>query len=207
MLSKFAKIEASKVEPKKHVPNILGSSNKCKDERELNDLYSTNPIIVQMLIDMETPFYNVLEPSCGLGHISKKLIENGVDVTSHDLIDYGWEDAITGQNFLHRTEKWDGDIITNPPFKYVDAFLTNAMEIIPDGRRVAFFMRTLFLEGKKRKILLEKYPIKTVYVSSSRVTCAKGGDDSLFNTSGIMCYSWFVWEKGYTGKTELKLFN
>ena len=93
-----------------------------------------------MLIDMETPFYNVLEPSCGLGHISKKLIENGIDVTSHDLIDYGWDDAITGQNFLHRTEKWDGD-------------------------------------------------------------------DSLFNTSGIMCYSWFVWENGYTCKTELKLFN
>ena len=35
------------------------------------------------------------------------------------------------------------------------------------------FLKVQFLEGKARRKLFEKYPPKCVYVSSSRILCAK----------------------------------
>ena len=45
-----------------------------------------------------------------------------------------------------------------------------------DGNRLALFLKVQFLEGKKRKELFSKYPPKVIYVSSSRIKCAKNGD-------------------------------
>ncbi len=47
---------------------------------------------------------------------------------------------------------------------------------------------------------------KTVYVSSSRLNCAKDGNFDLYTSSAI-AYAWFVWEKGYQGDTIVKWIN
>ena len=69
-----------------------------------------------------------------------------------------------------------------------------------------FFLRITFLEGKRRRELYNKYPPKIIYVASTRLKCALGGK---FNeTEGsVACYAWFIWEKGFTGITQLKWFN
>lgn len=36
---------------------------------------------------------------------------------------------------------WDGDILTNPPYKYAKEFIEHAMTIIPDGRKVFMFLK------------------------------------------------------------------
>lgn len=41
---------------------------------------------------------------------------------------------------------WDGDILTNPPYKYAKEFIEHAMTIIPDGRKVFMFLKLQFLE-------------------------------------------------------------
>ena len=64
-----------------------------------------------------------------------------------------------------------------------------------------------FLEGKKRREFLKRFPIKTVYVSSSRLNCAKNGDFVKYNNNSARCYAWYIWEKGYNGDTIMKLFN
>ena len=63
---------------------------------------------------------------------------------------------------------WDGDILTNPPYKYAKEFIEHAMTIIPDGRKVFMFLKLQFLEGKARGELFKKYPPRYVYVSRSR---------------------------------------
>ena len=80
------------------------------------------------------------------------------------------------------------------------------MELIDEGAKVAFFLKVLFLEGKKRKKLFERYHPKTVYISSSRIICAKNGRFDEVKSSA-MAYAWFVWEKGYKGNTVLKWIN
>lgn len=47
--------------------------------------------------------------------MSKVLEEHGYNVYSTDLIDRGY--GIGGVDFLQVNEKWNGDILTNPPYK------------------------------------------------------------------------------------------
>jgi hypothetical protein len=63
-------------------------------------------------------------------------------------------------------------------------------------------LRLQFLEGINRYLLLFRCnPPKTVYVFSKRLTFQR---PSLYlKNSGMICYAWFVWEKGYTGRPQI----
>lgn len=98
------------------------------------------------------------------------------------------------------------DIVTNPPYSKAEAFVRHALEICDDGHKVAMFLKLTFLEGKSRKKLFAEYPPKVVYVSSSRLICAKNGDFEAYGSSAV-AYAWFVWVKGYTGDTTIKWIN
>jgi hypothetical protein len=70
------------------------------------------------------------------------------------------------------------------------------------------FLRIQFLESKERGEFFKSFPPKTVYVSRSRIPCAKNGNFEEYKENGsASCYCWFVWEKGFNGTTKLKWFN
>lgn len=185
----------------------LGASNHTAEERQAEDFYSTDPEAVKMLLEMETFNNNIWECACGEGHLSKQMEKMGYAVRSTDLIDRGYGNG--GVDFLAQTEQFDGDIITNPPYKFAAEFVERSLELIPTGNRVAMFLKVQFLEGKKRKELFAKYPPKIVYVSSSRILCAKNGDFENIRKSGgsAVAYCWFIWEKGFKGDPIIKWFN
>ena len=110
-----------------------------------------------------------------------------------------------GVDFLSQTEPFNGDIVTNPPYKYAEDFIVKALELIPEGHKVCMFLKIQFLEGRKRKDLFKKYPPYTVWVSSSRIQHGKNGNFQ--NKSSMMATAWYVWKKGYFGPTYLKWFN
>ena len=197
-------IDKKEVKSSNKIFTTLGASSHTNEEREVNDYYATDPIAIDLLFN-EEDFSNVLEPSCGEGHLSERMIELGCDVESYDLIDRGYGKV---GDFLRRTS-WDGDVITNPPYKYAQDFIEHALEIIPEGRKVAMFLKIQFLEGKKRKEMFKKYPPKTIYVSSSRILCAKNADFVKMKKGGgsAVAYAWYVWVKGYTGDTVIKWIN
>ena len=111
--------------------------------------------------------------------------------------------------------QYDGDIVTNPPYKYALEFVKSALRRVKTGRKVCMFLKLQFLEGKERKEFFLKNPPKTVYVSSSRIVCAINGEfEKLNEKTGKMermtsaaAYAWFVWEKGYKGETVIKWIN
>ena len=53
---------------------------------------------------------------------------------------------------------FNGDIITNPPYKYAKEFVEKALEVIPKGNKVAMFLKLQFLEGKARRKMFETSP-------------------------------------------------
>ncbi len=182
----------------------LGASNHCGHERQSEDYYATEPKATEWLMKLEKFNGLILEPSCGEGHISKVLINYGYTVVSRDLVDRGFGDIA---DFLSPDNTtWDGDIITNPPYKYAQEFVEKALQIIPDGHKVAMFLKLTFLEGKARKHLFRIWPPCRVYVSSSRLKCAMNGEFEKFSSSAT-AYAWFVWEKGFCGDTVVKWFN
>jgi hypothetical protein len=185
----------------------LGASNHTDKERENDDYYATDPKAAELLLELET-FDKIWECACGEGHLSKVFEKAGYQVRSSDLIDRGYGDV--GVDFLGDDNKsWNGDIITNPPYKYALEFVEKALSIIPDGNKVAMFLKIQFLEGKSRKKLFTTQPPKTVYVSSSRLLCAKNAefDEMIAGGGSAVAYAWYVWEKGFRGTTQLKWFN
>jgi len=153
----------------------LGASNHTDEERQSEDFYATTPKAAELLLQLETFYHKIWEPACGEGHLSKVFESTGYEVKSTDLMDRGFGEA--GVDFLGiDNQAWDGDIITNPPYKYAQEFIEKALEIIPNGRKVAMFLKLQFMEGKARKKLFLKDPPKTVYVSSSRLMCAKNAE-------------------------------
>lgn len=194
----------------KSVYSTLGASNHSNEEREKNDYYATDPIAIDVLLDDGNAILNeyIWECSTGEGHLSKRLIERGYTVRSTDLIfrEYG----IGGVDFLQqKPQHFKGDILTNPPYKLAKEFIEHALEIIQEGNKVFMFLKLQFLEGKSRKELFKKYPPKCVYISSSRILCAKNGDFEKAKKNGgsAVAYAWYEWQKGYSGDTIIKWIN
>jgi hypothetical protein len=185
----------------------LGASNHTDKERQSEDFYATEPKAAELLLQLEKFSQNIWECACGAGHLSKVFEKAGYKVKSTDLVDRGYGES--GIDFLKSEIKWEGDIVTNPPYKYAKEFVEKALEIIPEGNKVAMFLKLQFMEGKARKNLFLKYPPKIIYVSSSRLLCAKNGEfDKMIEGGGsAVAYGWYIWEKGYQGKTELQWFN
>lgn len=186
-----------------------GASNHSSEDRQQDDFYATEPKALQLLLDIYKFNNSIWECACGAGHLSNVLLDNGYDVLSTDLVYRGF--GTGGIDFLnfYPEEKNKMDIITNPPYKYAKEFVEHSLDISEQGVNIAMFLKVTFLESKARKMLFEKYPPKIVYVSSSRLQCAKNGD---FDTYGkgvgtAVAYAWFIWEKGYSGETVLKWFN
>ena len=183
----------------------LGSSNHTADERAAYDYYATDPQAVEMLLALESFAPLIWEPACGEGHISKVLTANGYEVISTDLIYRGYGEP-EPMDFLTETfPDFEGDIITNPPYSAGLEFVERALETVRPGGKVAMFLKVQFLEGKRRGELFAKTPPRTVYISRSRLACAKNGDFS--HTEKAIAYAWYVWEKGFTGDPVIKWFN
>lgn len=160
-----------------------------------------------MLLELETFSPNIWECAAGQGHLAEVFKQHGYNVLSTDLIDRGYGEG--GVDFLKWDKQFDGDIITNPPYKIASSFIEKALETVIDGHKVAMFLKIQFLEGKARGELFKKYPPKTVWVSRSRLLCAKNGEFEKMKAGGgsAVAYAWYIWEKGYQGKTTLDWFN
>lgn len=182
--------------------NIRNSMLRLADA-EANDYYATEPRAVELLLEQENFSERIWEPCCGEGHISKVLDAHGHIVRSTDLIDRGF--GAGGQDFLNSpTVVWNGDIITNPPYKYAKEFVERALDVVAHGCKVAMLLRLTFLEGQSRRDLFRENPPQTVYVSSARLQCAKNGN---FEGKSMVAYAWFVWHKGHYGPTHIKWIN
>ena len=194
----------------KAIYSCHGATNHSDTEREVNDYYATPPSAVEMLLELENFSKSIMEPACGQGHIAEVLKSHGYTVCATDLVNRGY--GVWGVDFFNINEPTDMDIITNPPYSMAKEFVEHAMEIVTDGHKVAMFLKLTFLEGQGRRELFRKYPPKIVYVSTSRIGCAKNGEfkkdkNGNLKADSAVAYCWYVWQKGFNGTPTLKWFN
>ena len=192
------------------VYKTLGASNHTKEERQNEDYYATDPLAAELLLQIEDIDKSkpIWECAAGEKHLSNVFEKHGYNVRSSDIIVRA-NGGVEKLDFLTQNEKWDGTIITNPPYRHGIEFIEKAIETVTEGNKVIMFLKVQFLEGKTRKKLFEKYPPKIIWVSSSRIMCAKNGDFEEMKKIGgsAIAYAFYVWEKGYKGDTILKWFN
>lgn len=115
------------------------------------------------------------------------------------MIDRGY--GTSGVNFLKCENLFDGDILTNPPYKYALEFIEHALDIIPRGRKVIMFLKLQFLEGQERRRLFNTNQLARIYVFSKRQQCGKNG---VFTGSSAVAYAWFVFIKGWNHKPVIE---
>ena len=183
----------------------LGARNYAQNERQEHDYYATEPKALELLLEKESFSSEVWECACGEGHLAEVLKKHGYTVKATDLIDRGYGEG--GVDFLEYEGTYNGDIITNPPYKYAKEFVEKGLEVVGNGNKIAMFLKLQFLEGKARRKLFEIAPPKRIYVSSSRLCCAMNGDFEKYSKANAVTYAWFIWEKGYKGEPIVRWFN
>lgn len=174
---------------------LIGARTYAKEDRQKDDFYATEPRAIDDLLKYESFNKNIWECAAGQGHLAQRLKEYGYTVKCSDLIDRGYEGTEI-KDFLHNDEKFNGDIITNPPYKHTIDFILNSLNAIPEGNKVAMFLKVQNLEGVNRyKKIFKNYRPKNIYVYSGRIKCAKNGEFEKMRGNAI-AYAWFVWVKG-----------
>jgi hypothetical protein len=173
----------------------FGLEDRTEDKKEL-DLYETNPIYVDYLLDFEEYGEgNYYEPCNGLNkYIENHLLSKGYEVTGSDLM---W-----GDDFLN----WNGYcdyIITNPPFNLSLEFVEKMFNCV--DKKFSLLVPLNYLDTMKRyHIFTDKvWGVKSVLIFSKRISFQKGGGLPEKCITG-MSFCWITWEKNYKEKTELK---
>ena len=188
----------------KNIHVTMGSNKYSTHERAEHDFYATEPEALEMF-PLRSELVDVWECAVGMGHLARVLRRDEKLARVSDIIDRGYKGTEV-LDFLEYNGRWHGDILTNPPFRLSNQFLEKAMDIIDDGRKVCLFLPVRYLEGKARRKLFERYPPKIIYVSSGRLSCARNGNFTNYQSKAI-AFAWFVWEKGHKGRTTLTWFN
>lgn len=186
----------------------MGSSNHSIEKRAELDYYATHPEASMWLLKLVPLHDRIWECAYGEGHLAMELEASGREVMKSDITDRtGSTEVIDFLNY--KCDNMGGvemDIVTNPPYAYAQEFVEKALEVVADGYYVCMFLPIRYLEGRKRRVLFDKFPPQYVYVSSSRIVCAKNGDFK--NTNGSsQGYCWMIWLKGWKGDTVLRWFN
>ena len=192
----------------KTIALMTGASNHTEEEREEHDYYATEPLALEKFLDcIDFNLHKfVWEPACGGGHLVDVLVKRNHVVFATDIVNRDDQTMMTG-DFLSVDNKseWQGDILTNPPFKLAEKFVDKGLSLLEPGNYLILFQRILFLESSKRHKLFQNRPPKYVYVHSSRVATAKNGDFEKYEGGGkSLCYCWFVWQKGCKSETIVR---
>lgn len=167
-------------------------------KRHENDLYTTDPEAVRLLLEREKFHGNILEPCAGLGHISEVLNEYGYNVTSSDINDYGYgtpnRDFLTDSFFDEHTQEFD--IMTNPPYNLAIDMVQRALSV------AKYKVAMLFPYWYITKFYW--LPPRRIYLFTRKIDIAKDGDFDTYHNKNMKDYAWFVWEIGYCGDTIIK---
>lgn len=183
--------------------NMHGLHRKKGEERQSEDYYATHPAAIPPLMDVlgwQNGGKFIWEPACGEGHLSQMLKLYGHQVISTDLIDRGY--GVGGVDFLQPTA-YDNlgfdAVITNPPYSWSLEFVKRSLEVAPVA---CHFLNIRFLESSTRRKFFNQCPPRYVCVFSERIPSSKNG---LFprGESSAVCYAWFIWERGFTGRPEI----
>lgn len=163
------------------------------------DFYETPAWATEKLLEKESFIGNILEPCCGAGAISRILEAHNYSVISADIRTDSGVYGTPGVDFLSVANATD-NVVTNPPYFCADEFVKHSLEIA--SGKVAMLLKLSFLESVKRYPLFQLTPLRTVYIFSKRITMYPANQPKPKN-SGTITYAWFIWEKGYSGQTQI----
>lgn len=129
-------------------------TNRTTQKRKESDYYPTPSECTQALIDfLDLPKrYTIWEPACGEGFMTKVFKDNGYEVISTDINQYGFSDNL--EDFLTSPGKQCDWIITNPPFSLSEEFILKCISL---RKPFALLLKSQYWHAKSRFSLFMKH--------------------------------------------------
>ncbi|MBZ9957753.1 hypothetical protein [Mesorhizobium sp. BR1-1-14] len=170
-------------------------------ERDPNDFYVEPNECSRSLFRLETFQGLVWDPACGLGRIVMEARAAGLSAMGSDIIRRSELCEVTS-DFLSRSFRPEfSNIVMNPPFSLAEEFVREAIDIVPQGGKVAAILPLVWLSGfSTKRDWLPHSPLKTVYPISPRPSMPPGRviQAGIRPGNGTKDFSWLVWQKGYS---------
>lgn len=181
----------------------MGASNHAKSDRGIHDYYSTDASAITLLdkydlLDKDVPYW---ETAVGGGRLSNELKRLGYNVVKEtDLYNHGYGD--TGVDFFKCNEVFQGNTITNPPFKYMNDWIVHTLKVT--GNKAYIFGRIQTVESIGRwDRVFKNYKPSYICPFVKRIQCYK--NDDLTEKGSPLCYAWFIWDMdNLDGDTKVK---
>ena len=170
-----------------------------KEAHDSLDFFPTPPwstrALCEWFVDIGEPIgaSDVWEPACGEGDMARPLAEFFAEVIATDVHDYGFGEIY---DFLFPSMRRADFIITNPPFRLGEQFISTALTRAQRG--VAMIVRTAFLESADRYTkLFSVTPPTDILQFVERVPMFKGKLDQ--HGASATAYCWLVWRRNMHG--------
>ena len=202
-----AVINYQKIGPRsRHSSAARGFSNGALWQRAADDFYVEPESATTALLNAEWFIGTIWDPAAGSGNVVKACRATGRRAFGSDkVVRQGLPDLAIG-DFLDldgANLPWGpvDCIISNPPFKLAEPFIEKALSIA--RFKVAFLLRTAFLEGQGRhERIFSKTPLKRVWQFRGRLSMPPGGA-AIEARGGAVAFAWFVWDHGWQGPPQI----
>lgn len=146
----------------------------------------------------------IVDPCCGMGNTLDAAKAAGYDTHAMDIVMRG---KVSERHLFQKQDFFADDrplpnVISNPPYKYDEAFVQRAID--RSQRITAVLLSVRWANAGARSRWLESLPLRYVLAVSPRPSMPPGpvieaGDKP---GGGIQDYSWYIFFRGYTGKPE-----
>lgn len=163
-------------------------SKKASSGKIKNGFVQTPSYVTNELLNNEVFEGNILEPCCGKGAISEEFRKKGYNITSSDLIDYGYGEI---KDLFQITDNYD-NIVTNPPFALKIDMIEHLLRLTNKKLVLLWYTKNIgnLIESKR------SIGLKNIYVFKKRIEWKETKIGWLF--------AWYVWEKGYEGDVKIR---
>jgi hypothetical protein len=168
--------------------------------RSPDDFYVEPAWVAHLLFDA-VEFRNIHDPCCGLGTIVDAALAAGIAATGADLVDRA-QGRFGVQDFLSDSTP-RSNVVTNPPFLASVGVVRHALEVVPDGGRVAAIAPITWLSSQGRYEMFADAQTEQVIMLSRRPSMPPGAllieQGESCRHSGSIDFAWVVWRKGRRG--------
>jgi hypothetical protein len=164
------------------------------------DLYETPSVAIEALLRVKHLPHRIWEPAAGRGAIVGVLRDHGHAVIASDVYDYGGLHFVG--DFLAQEKMPAGCdcILTNPPFRFIEAFVARATALSP---LVIMLARLAFYESERRTPILENCGLARIHCFRKRLPMLhRDGWEGRKANSG-MAFAWFCWDCAHRGPTTI----
>ena len=169
--------------------------------RHPEDFYVEPTWCSRRLFEVERFDTGIFDPACGLGRILDSARAAQYIAFGADIVQRGAADFIEDYIELPRLA---ANVASNPPFGIADRFCETALK--NTTHKVALLLPTKWMNGAKRGAWLETTPLRRVWLLAPRPSMPPGPviEAGLKPGNGTVDFCWFVWERGYAGRPELR---